>query len=427
MPATEAAATRHYPRLAAQVFGVPLMCLPDKVDMIIAGLGERLLGAPVSVGGAEAYTTQFGEPGINGQYRVVDGVGIIDVHGVLAHHGGMDADSMPVLGYDWIARRLEAAVSDDAVKAIMLNLNSPGGAVAGAFDLTDQVREAARIKPVHAAVGDMAASAAYAIASAATSISITRTGMVGSIGVVLRHIDASERLKQDGLSVTNIFKGAHKVDGHPFAPLSAEVRADLQADVDKVYDMFVLTVADNRGMDIKEVRATEARMYSGEDAVSMGLADRVETPDQLIARLSGRSDNQQEAIMPNEETPPLAAETTPGELAARYDAGLTAGAIAERERIGAILNCEPAAMHHEAALAIALGSDMDAAAAEKLLVALSAGAAADSATLSPLAAAMHNAGTPAVGDGGGDPDPEANQAEGILKNYHAATGVAINH
>ena len=420
--------TRGLPRLAAELFGRPLMCLPEKVDMIIAGLGTRLMGAELQVLPVEAFTTQDGSPSEAG-YRVIDGIGVIDVMGVLAHHGGYTGASSYVLGYDTISKRLDAALGDVDVEAIVLNLDSPGGAAAGAFDAADVVRDAGRIKPVHAAVGDMAASAAYAIASAATSISITRTGMVGSIGVVMRHIDASERMKQDGLSVTHIHAGAHKVDGHPFAPLSDAVRADLQQEVDIVYDLFVETVASNRDMAVSAVRATEARMYSGEDAVTMGLADRVETPDQLIARLSGRSNNPQEAIMPNKETPPLAAKTfNQNDMDKSFEEGAALGASEERERISSILNCDAAAVHREAALAIALGSDMDAEAGEKLLAALPAAAALDAtAPLSPLAAAMHNAGTPAVGDGGGEPAPDANQAEGILRNYHASTGVPINH
>lgn len=414
------------PRLAAELFGRPLMCLPDKVDMIIAGLGKRLMGAELLQAPAhEAFTTQRGVASDAG-YRVVDGIGVIDVMGVLAHHGGFSADSSYVLGYDTIARRLDAALVDTAVEAIVLNLDSPGGAAAGAFDAADLVRAAARIKPVHAAIGDMAASAAYAIASAASSISITRTGMAGSIGVVMRHVDASAMMKQDGLSVTHIYAGAHKVDGHPFAPLSDAVRADLQAEVDGVYKIFVDTVAANRDLSVAAVRGTEARMYTGQDAVSMGLADRVETPDQLIARLSGH--NQPEAVMPKEETPPLAAKTfTKNQMDASFEDGVKLGTSEERDRIGAILGCDAAVTHPEAARTMALTTDMSAEDAERVLAAMPEAAPAADAVqpLSPLAAAMHNAGTPGVGDGGGDAADKPSEAQAILNDFNSATGVPV--
>ena len=418
------------PHLAAELFGRPLMCLPAKVDMIIAGLGSRLLGGDIQGLPLEAFTTAFGEARQPG-YRIIDGVGIIDVFGVLAHHGGFSADSSYVMGYDTIVHQLDAALVDDDVKSIVLNMDSPGGSVAGAFDAADLVAKVNETKPVHAAIGDTAASAAYLIASAAESISITRTGLAGSIGVVMRHVDVSKRIKKDGMSVTFIHAGAHKVDGHPFAPLSAAVFADLQAEVDKVYALLVDTVGIHRDMPESAIRATEARMYSGEDAVKMGLADRVETPDQLIARLSGRSKHQQEAIMPKENTPPLTAETTPliGDLSARYDAGLTAGASAERTRIRTILCCEAGLQHPEAAETMAFTTDMSAEDAERVLASLpkEVTATLEEFALSPLAAAMHNAGTPGVGDGGGDAAGPPSDAQAILKDFNSATGTPVSH
>ena len=311
---------------------------------------------------------------------------MIDIFGVLAHRGGLNADSDYVMGYDSIARRLDAALGDIDVESIVLNMDSPGGAANGAFDAADLVASANKIKAVHAAIGDMAASATYAIASAATSISITRTGMAGSIGVVMRHIDASKRLEQDGYSVTHIHAGAHKVDGHPFAPLSDEVRTDLQAEVDKVYDLFVATVAENRGIPEAAVRATEARIYTGDEAVKMGLADRVETPDQLIARLTGQQ--QQEAIMPKDETAPVTAKTySQDDLDAKFEAGVKLGAGEERKRITAILGCDVAAKRAKAANTIALTTDMDAEQAKALLASLPEDAATQAAAPSPLAAA----------------------------------------
>jgi len=204
------------PHVAGRLFNTPLLIHPGKLDAIIAGLAPRLgLGAvPVD---PQAYTTVSGEKRA-ARYRVVDGVGVIDVFGVLVHRSRMEADSTFLLGYQEIARRIDAALADPAVHTLVLNLDSPGGEVAGAFDLAEQIRAARGIKPVHAVAGDLAASAAYALASAADSLSLTRTAAVGSIGVVMRHVDMSRFLDKEGVTVTHIFAGAHKVDGNLSLP-----------------------------------------------------------------------------------------------------------------------------------------------------------------------------------------------------------------
>lgn len=437
MPMAVMPELQRYPNLASHVFGVPLMIHPAKADMIIAGLGPRLLGVGElhstslqSTGerpDPQAYTTLFGEARRPG-YRVIDSVAVVDVFGVLAHRGGIDGMSSYVLGYDSIARRLETAVADPDVRSIVLNMDTPGGEAAAVFDLTDQVREVSKRKPVHAVIGDMAASAGYAIASAADSISITRTGMAGSIGVVMRHVDASRQMKKAGLAIEHIYAGAHKVDGHPFAPLTAEVRADLQAEVDKVYDLFVETVAENRVMDPADVRATEARMYTGGEAVKVGLADRIETPDEMIARLNGRSElPDEETSMSKEQDKPLAAKAeqeqpSVGDLAARYDQGYRDGATAERERITAIIDCEAAKDRSAQARTIALTTDMKVDDAARLLAASPKETTVS--PLSPLASAMHANGTPGVGDGGGEQEPD--QAQAILADFQGATGVTLS-
>lgn len=275
-----------YPHLASRLFNAPLMIHPGKLHAIVAGLSDRfgVLAPPAP----QAYTTPAGTRE-KGGYRALDnGVAVIDVYGILAHRTAMQADSSYIQGYDGLARQLEGALADPAVRAILLNIDSPGGEVAGAFQLADAIHAARAVKPIAAVAGDMAASAAYLIASAADSVSVTPTGMVGSIGVVTSHVDMSRAMDRMGLTVTYIYAGAHKVDGNPMQPLPAEVAAAIQADIDHYYAMFVGAVAGYRSMDAAALRATEARMFIGASAIAAGLADRVETPDQAIARLADR-------------------------------------------------------------------------------------------------------------------------------------------
>jgi signal peptide peptidase SppA len=275
------------PYIATRLFNTPLLIHPGKLHAIVAGLSDRFgVAAPPA---PQAYTAQFGTRE-KGDYRLLDnGVAILEVFGILAHRGGLQADSSYIQGYDGLARALDGALRNPNVRAILLEIDSPGGEVSGAFQFADQVYAARRVKPIAAIAGDMAASAAYLIASAADSVSIVPTGMAGSIGVVTSHVDMSRAMDSMGLAVTYIYAGAHKIDGNPLEPLSQEVAADIQAAVDYYYDLFVGRVASYRpATDAAALKATEARVYIGEQALTARLVDRVETPDQAVARLAAQ-------------------------------------------------------------------------------------------------------------------------------------------
>ena len=277
------------PHIAERVLNAPLMIHPVKLQAIIAGLGPRLgldWDAPPM---PAAYTTASGQY-TKGGYRVIDGIGVIDVIGILAHRGGLQADSSYVEGYETLAKRLNAAVTDPEIRAIVLNIDSPGGEVAGLFALAQQIRAAREIKPIHAVASDCATSAAYLIASAANSISVTESAQIGSIGVITCHVDLSGALDKAGVRMTPIFAGSHKADGHPYGPLPPHVATDLQQKVDYYYGLLIDGIAaGRRRLTPAQLRATEATIYIGANAVVSGLADRVESPDQLIARLGAET------------------------------------------------------------------------------------------------------------------------------------------
>lgn len=283
-----------YPHLAAQIFNVPLLVHPQKLDAIIAGLGERLVGVKVEAVAtepgaalpAEVFSTRRGSFSDAG-YAVTDGVAVIFGSGALVHRTRFQAaDSSFFVGYNSLAQQLEAAQDDAEVHAVLQIYDSPGGEVAGAFEYGDRIHAQRGRKPMWAIADTMAASAAYLAGSAFEQLAVTATGYLGSIGVVLRHVDFSRALANDGIAVTQIFAGAHKVDGNPYEPLPKSVQADLQAEVEGIYDMFVAAVERNRGLDARAIRATQAATYRGEAAVKHGLADRVATADQLISELA---------------------------------------------------------------------------------------------------------------------------------------------
>jgi len=208
---------------------------------------------------------------------MVDGIAVIEISGVLIHRGSWIGQSSGQTSYEGIAAQIEAAAKDPAVRGLALEIDSFGGEVAGVFDLADRIRAIRASKPIWAFVAEHAFSAGYALASQADRILLPRTGAVGSIGVVVMHADLSGQLDQDGVRVSLIHSGQHKVDGNPYAPLPEAVRADIQREIDVLRFLFADTVAAGRGGRLSQeaALATEAAVYRGMDAVAAGLADEV--------------------------------------------------------------------------------------------------------------------------------------------------------
>jgi signal peptide peptidase SppA len=267
------------PHLAARLFGVPLAIHRPKLDIILSVLGARVglgdMAAPVG------YT-----PTARDALPSCGKIAVIPIHGTLVRRtSGLEAES-GLVSYTGIAAQLDAALASPEVAAILLDIDSPGGESGGVFDLVERIRVAAQVKPVWAVANDMAFSAAYALASAASRVFVARTGGVGSIGVIAMHVDQSAKDAQDGLRYTAVFAGERKNDLNPHAPISDAAHAALQAEVDRIYGLFADTVALHRGLDADAVRATEAGLFFGPDAVAAGLADAVGGFDEALAQLT---------------------------------------------------------------------------------------------------------------------------------------------
>ena len=283
-------------RIAARAFNTPLLVEPSKAMAFLSGLGPRVLGRRVEmtdgdgqmadqVAAAPRARAGILSGGLLDEYRqhgdapypVIDGIAVIEVSGVLIHRGGWIGESSGQTSYEGIAAQIEAAAGDPAVRGVALEIDSFGGEVSGVFDLADRIRALRRNKPVWAFVAEHAFSAGYALASQADRILLPRTGAVGSIGVVVMHADLSGQLDRDGVRVTLIHAGSHKVDGNPYAPLPDAVRDDIQREIDVLRFLFAETVAAGRAGALSQeaALATEAAIYRGADAVAAGLADEV--------------------------------------------------------------------------------------------------------------------------------------------------------
>lgn len=275
------------PHLAARLFGVPLAIHRPKLDVILAVLGPRVAytasypNSPADLAAPLAYSPPTRSPPL-----AAPGVAVIPIHGTLVRRTvGLEAES-GLTSYAALAAQLDAALANPEVGAILLDVDSPGGESSGVFDLADRIRAATQVKPVWAVANDMAFSAAYALASAASKVFVSRTGGVGSIGVIAMHVDQSEKDAQDGVRYTAVFAGDRKNDLNPHEPISGEAHAFLKAEVHRIYGLFVETVARHRGLEPALVRDTEAGLFFGQAAVAMGLADALGTFEDALTQLA---------------------------------------------------------------------------------------------------------------------------------------------
>lgn len=427
--------SRPYPHLADRLFNTTLLLHPQKLDAIIAGLGQRLLGtdglqidaaaiSPRAALPAEMFTTRKGERTERG-YRVNEGVAVISAMGGLVHRTRLEADSSLLIGYNDLAADLEDALAKSEVHAIALVLDSPGGEVSGAFELAERIYAARGSKPIVAVADGMAASAAYLAASAADEVVLSATSYVGSIGVVMRHVDFSRALANEGISVSHIFAGDHKVDGNPYQPLPDAVRANLQADIEGLYQMFIQAVAQHRDMTEQAVRDTRASVYRGVAGVAARLADRIGTADAVIAELAARRARSYPAgagmssqpkgismthtstettaaapaapVIASAEAPALAA---PAQAQASLEQARAEGAATERARVAAILGHANASANPAIAQQC-ISTGLSAEQAKGFLdvppaAAVTAPAATASAPANPFAQAMAAMGNPDV-------------------------------
>ncbi|MEW6505513.1 MAG: S49 family peptidase [Chloroflexota bacterium] len=271
----------------ARLLNTALMVAPQWADEIIrAAQGEMTVlrqAAKSRAAYGDADLVRIGEAG----YAVMGDIAVIPIEGGLIYRG---------YGWTWetsyldIRKAFRAAMANPQVKTILFDIDSPGGEVAGVFDLSDEIYSARGKKPLIAMVNEDAFSGAYAIASAADQVFLPRTGRAGSIGVIAIHVDQSGYDAKMGVKYTPIFAGARKNDFNPHEPLDDTARRIMQEHIDKVYGLFVATVARNRGMTEEAVMATEAGIFVGDEAVRIGLADGVRTIDQVldVKRTGGR-------------------------------------------------------------------------------------------------------------------------------------------
>src|SRR5215471_12451350 len=294
-----------YPNVADRLFGRAHAIEPNALRAIIEGpVGQRVLAGErieVHAGKKAAKAARHGRAfasveveqvrssdGMSEYALTRDGVAILQVAGVISKRFDWLAAACGFATYEGLGASLQSALSDYRVRAILLDVDSPGGQVDGMLDLADQILAARSKMPVWSVANSVATSAAYALAGSAEKLYLPRLAQVGSIGAVMIHIDQSAQDQARGLKYSAVFSGTRKMDGWDHAALSTEARAAFQGRVDHCRDALCDLVGRQGRMSAKDALATEAAVYSDSDAVEAKLADGIRTFDEVLASLTAQ-------------------------------------------------------------------------------------------------------------------------------------------
>lgn len=277
-----------YSRIVHAIREMPWAMQPSKIDAMCELIELRVQG--IEIRSSEEFQNPVfaagSVPSKNG-----GAIAVLPVFGVISQRMSMMDEISGGTSTEKLTAAFRAALNDSSVKAILLNIDSPGGSVYGVDELSTEIFKARGQKKVVAIANSLSASAAYYIGSSAEEFHVTPGGEAGSIGVYAAHFDQSKLLEAAGVKATLISAGKYKTEGNPYEPLSAEALAAFQSRVDDYYGMFLDAVARNRGTTAKKVAAGygQGRVVGATEAVSTGLADRVSTFDQVLARMGAGS------------------------------------------------------------------------------------------------------------------------------------------
>jgi signal peptide peptidase SppA len=261
------------------IINAPWAITPDMLSEVQNIYARHLRGEKIDLDALSAST------GINFAsepkgYTVDNGVAVLPIDGVIAKRMNLFSKISGGVSSELVGRDFLAAMADRSVEAIVLAIDSPGGTVDGTPELAQLIHEARGVKPILACTDGMMCSAAYWIGSAADQVFISsEVAMVGSIGVVAKHLDVSKAEEKQGIKTTEITAGKYKRAASQYGPLTEEGKAQIQEAIDHVYAVFVEDVARNRGTDVAQVLSAMAdgRVFHGSQAINAGLVDGVST------------------------------------------------------------------------------------------------------------------------------------------------------
>lgn len=286
-------------------------------------------------------------------YDLVNGVAVLPIEGVLGKKMNLLHAISGGASTELIGQALRQALDDPGVRAILLKIDSPGGAVDGTAELARTIYRLRGQKPIVGYTDGCMASAAYWIGSAADRLVISGdTVEVGSIGVIASHVDLSKWEEMRGIKTTEIVAGKYKRIASAYAPLTTEGRASLQDQVDYVYSAFVEAVATHRGVPAARVVAdmADGRVFIGRQGITAGLVDEERDVHDLLRDMGagtyrkegrmGGSSGTQTTVSAEQEVDARVREAREPARREGFEAGhaegLALGAQQERARIQAV-------------------------------------------------------------------------------------------
>ena len=264
-------------------FNQPLLATAELADTVTSFLKSKILGSTndlmMNVGKVGVIALGSPEDGEN--------IAVVPVHGILVpRRGNITEACEEVMSYELLRCQMTKALNDDQVSEIVLDIQSGGGTAQAAFECAEFIYQSRTIKPIRAIINFNAYSGAYLLASACTEIIVSDTSGVGSIGVYQKRVDLTKMYEANGIKIETFFRGARKVDFHSDMEMSKEERASIDASMELTYMKFVNAVAKYRNLSVEQVIATEADTFEGQQAVDLGLADRVSTPQDAINEIA---------------------------------------------------------------------------------------------------------------------------------------------
>lgn len=228
--------------------------------------------------------------GTDQEMVVIDGVAIIPIQGVLGKKMNLFSRISGGASTEIIGKQIDEAIKDEDVKAILLDIDSPGGTVDGTAELANKIFSARGEKPIVAFASGMMASAAVWIGSAADRVFISgETTITGSVGVIATHVDISKAEEKAGIKTTEVVSGHFKAITSEHKPLSKDGKAAMQEMVDALFSAFVSDLAKFKGKSAEEINKSvgDARTFIGRQGIEAGLVDGVSTFEAIIEQLSG--------------------------------------------------------------------------------------------------------------------------------------------
>lgn len=275
----------NYPHVAGQFYGTPWLITASKFDEL-----ESVLVARIKSGvGAFDDGPRADRPKKRDIREVRGDIGVIQVRGTITPRPSLFSSGGTSCAE--IGEALDEMVANPDVAAIVMDFDTPGGQVFGVEELGMKIAAAKKVKSVHGCISHMACSAGMWLISQCASISAAPNAWTASIGVLMRHLSTAKSDERMGISYTTVTAGRRKAEADSSIPLGEEARKHYQDQCDALYEKFVSAVAAGRGVSKDKVRSAEwgeGAVVLAEEAVKVGMVDRIATMDEVLAQLRGK-------------------------------------------------------------------------------------------------------------------------------------------